>query len=270
MLKTNRIELKIFYLISMPIGHLKDISFRGKETLENTSTIIVEEYRAGKKILEQLGINFWEKKILVLNEHIERPGKLSNRYCLGVNKKNKTNLKKLRTDPNDKQFMDMFKELLGSSSAALICDAGAPILADPGFRLLEKLRHYNVRITHISGASSLISGLLLSGFNPDSFYYVGFLPQKKITREKILKGLSSFKELLVIMETPYRLSSLLQSLGRTFPHHTQISITFSLTQEEEEIYHGYLKEAIDKYLYSSKNRQPFILFLNNRGNKIKF
>lgn len=269
MSKINRIKLKAFYLISMPIGHLKDISFRGKETLESTSTIIVEEYRTGKKILEQLGINFEEKKILVLNEHVERPGKLSNRYCLEANKKNKTNLKKSWTDPNDKQFMDMFKKLLKSSSAALICDAGAPILADPGFRLLEKLRHHNVRITHISGASSLISGLLLSGFNPDSFYYVGFLPQKQIIRKKILKNLSSFKELLVIMETPYRLSSLLQSLGRTFPHHTPIAITFSLTQKEEEIYHGHLKKAIDKYSHSSKNRQPFILFLNNRGNKMK-
>ncbi len=87
------------------------------------------------------------------------------------------------------------------------------------------------------GASSLIPALTVSGFSLDQFLYYGWLSPKKDRRQAELRQLRGERRTIVLMETPYRLVTLLRDLAAAF-NQRRICIAFNLTIPDEQVFHG--------------------------------
>ncbi len=227
-------KLKLFSLISTPIGNLKDITLRALEVLKDSNAIVIENYKTGKKKLEQLGIS------------------LVNKDLWEINRKNET-----RESTN--LALTLIKNY---KTASMISDGGAPLFADPGKQLIKKLKQHHIPITFLPGASSLIAALVLCGFELESFFYAGFLPREKSQRIISLKKLKNHRCPIVFYETPYRLSAILYDLNNIFEPSTKIALCFNLTEGKETIIQKPLKE-IYQLFFKKKIKEPFVLITNS-------
>jgi 16S rRNA (cytidine1402-2'-O)-methyltransferase len=229
------LKLKEIFLISVPIGNAGDLPPRALSVLQQAEALVIEELPSAKKFLDLLGISMESKTIYQLNEH------------------------------NQKQSSRELAETLWTehTSAAIFSEAGSPLLADPGENLIAELITLGVEIRYVPGASSIVGGLLVSGFPLDHFFYAGFLPRKDDERLKKLKELKNEKSTIVILETPYRLVPLLESAEKIFSSRLPICLAFDLTTAHEEVLRGELGEIKKKCLAQPK-KSPFVLILNNR------
>src|SRR3989304_4010225 len=200
------------YLVSTPIGNYEDITLRALKVLKEVDFIICEEYKEARRLLSHYLI---EKELISLNEHNE----------------------------ND-IINEILHKILEGKSAALISDAGTPLFSDPGNLLVQICISHNIQIVPIPGANSLLPALIASGFNFEKFYYYGWLSPKKDIRRKELLQLKNRKELIVIMETPYRLIRLLEDVVSFFGKNVNIVVAFELTTEKEKFYRGTADEVL--------------------------
>tara|TARA_A100001388_G_scaffold213492_1_gene163892 strand:- start:194 stop:784 length:591 start_codon:yes stop_codon:yes gene_type:complete len=118
---------------------------------------------------------------------------------------------------------------------SLISDSGSPLISDPGNQLINFLFKNQIKVYSIPGASSLISGIQLSGFlNKKKFTFIGFLPKKKEHKVKIL--LENKNNNLIIYSTKQQLQKDIYgiaSISKTF----EIIILKEITKlYEERIY----------------------------------
>lgn len=219
------------YIVSTPIGNYDDITLRAINILHEVDFIICEEYKEAKRLLHHLKI---EKELHSLNEH------------------------------NEKEFsFDLLKLIQEKKSAALISDCGTPLFSDPGITLVNLCIESGIEIIPIPGASSLMAALVGSGFNINKFYFAGWLSPKSDLRKKELLRLKGIKELIIIMETPYRLKSILSDITKVFSEKTKGVIAFNLTLPTEQFYRGSIKDLLK--LVEEKNlKGEFVLMIDNK------
>ncbi|MBM4172661.1 MAG: 16S rRNA (cytidine(1402)-2'-O)-methyltransferase [Ignavibacteria bacterium] len=219
------------FIVSTPIGNYDDITLRAINSLKNADFIICEEFKEAKRLLSHLKI---EKELFSLNEHNE-----------------------------EESSQEIFRKIKEGKTAALISDCGTPLFSDPGFLLVQMCINSKIKIEIVPGASSLMAALVGSGFKLDKFYYAGWLSPKKDVRRKELLRLKGIKELIVLMETPYRLKAILTDMLKIFSSSVQICIAFDLTLPSEKFYRGtsaqLLKIAEEKNL-----KGEFVLIINNK------
>jgi 16S rRNA (cytidine1402-2'-O)-methyltransferase len=196
------------YIVSTPIGNLKDITLRAIEVLKEVDFILCEDTRVSINLLNHLEI---EKELISLNAYNEK-----NKIEYVVNK------------------------ILSNRSAALISDAGTPLISDPGVRLVSACIEKNIDIIPIPGASAILSALVISGLATDSFVFEGFIPQKKGRKTK-LKELAEEKRTIVIYESTYRIEKLINELNEFLPER-YIVVCRELTKKFEETWRGYPRE----------------------------
>ena len=91
---------------------------------------------------------------------------------------------------------------------ALISDAGTPLVSDPGYQLVRAVQALDMPVVPLPGPCAAITALLSSGMSSSSFVFEGFLPKKKIDREKILLEISKNEKTTIIYESPKRLRKL--------------------------------------------------------------
>jgi 16S rRNA (cytidine1402-2'-O)-methyltransferase len=219
------------YITPTPIGNYEDLTFRALDILKKVDFIICEEIKPARRLLSHFGIT---KELVALNEHNEKEisGKLADR-------------------------------LLQGESAALISDAGTPLFSDPGHLLVDYCISYKIKIIPLPGANSLLPALTASGLKLNNFYYYGWLSPKKDIRKRELYNIKKLKELIVLMETPYRLKKLLNDIINTFGKEQRIVLAYKLTMPEEVI----LRDSAIKILndVEKKNMKgEFVLLLDNR------
>jgi 16S rRNA (cytidine1402-2'-O)-methyltransferase len=219
------------YIVSVPIGNYDDITLRALKTLEMVDLIICEEIKPARRLLAHYKIT---KELFPLNEH------------------------------NENEFADeAIKEITNGKTVALISDAGTPLFSDPGTILVNRAVAKGIKIIPVPGASSLLSALVGSGFNINNFYYYGWLSPKKERRRTQLQKLRARKELLVILETPYRLKTLLHDIKKSFGEDQYIVLAYKLTQPEENFYRGKITDVI-KDVERENLKGEFVLLLDNR------
>lgn len=218
----------------MPIGNLEDITLRGVRLLKEAEIILVENFKTGKKILNQLNIDSSAKEIIPIN----RKNELSQARVVLEN-----------------MFMKYQK-------VCFISDCGHPAIADSGHVFLKHCLEYGINVRYVPGASSILGALLVSGFPNDSFYYRGFLPRQRKERNQALAKLKEIRSTIIIMETAYRLEVLISSIKKIFSPKTLLCLAFDLTTREEFVFHGQIGEAIKRYS-QIKNRQNFVLVIDN-------
>jgi 16S rRNA (cytidine1402-2'-O)-methyltransferase len=193
------------YIVSTPIGNLKDITLRAIETLNEVDFIICEDTRVTSILLKQYNII---KQLISFNAVSET-----------------------------KKIPAVIERLLRGQSYALVSDSGTPAISDPGVRLVSEAVKNEIEVITIPGATALISALTISGLPTDSFVFEGFLPQKK-GRQKNLKQLSEEKRTIVLYESSHRIKKLIDELVEYFPER-YVVVCRELTKKFEETWRGY-------------------------------
>jgi 16S rRNA (cytidine1402-2'-O)-methyltransferase len=194
----------ILYIVSTPIGNLKDITLRAIEVLKEVDFIACEDTRVSSVLINHFEI----KKELVSLNAANEGGKVDfvlNRISEG-------------------------------QSCALISDAGTPCISDPGTRLISAAIKQGIEVVPIPGPSAVVTALTISGFPSDSFVFNGFLPQKK-GRQKKLTELSGEERTIVIYESTYRIEKLLNELNEHMPERL-LAVCRELTKKFEEVWRG--------------------------------
>jgi 16S rRNA (cytidine1402-2'-O)-methyltransferase len=219
------------FLVSTPIGNPDDVTLRGLKILKETDFIICEEYREAKRFLSQHNI---VKELISLNEHNER-----------------------ETAP------DIILSLMEGKSASLISDAGTPLFSDPGSYLVELCIQNDIEIIPVPGANSLLPALIGSGFSSEKFYYYGWLSPKKDIRRQQLVKLKNIREVLVIMDTPYRLQSLMDDIIKVMGSSKPAVLAYQLTMPDEKFFRGTIGKIFN-IAVKEKLKGEFVLVINNK------
>jgi len=219
------------YLVSTPIGNYDDITLRALNILKSVDFIICEEYKEARRLLSQYQVT---KELASLNEHNENEKDIVN---------------------------DILLRLINGESAALISDCGTPLFSDPGHLLVEVCISQSIEIVPVPGASSILPALVGSGLDIEKFYYYGWLSPKKDIRKQQLQRLRSLNEVVVLMDTPYRLKSLLEDVVRVIGKNLKVVLAYQLTMNNEKFYRGTAEEVLDM---ANKNnlKGEFVLLLN--------
>ncbi|MEM5774316.1 MAG: 16S rRNA (cytidine(1402)-2'-O)-methyltransferase, partial [Anaerolineaceae bacterium] len=199
------------YITATPIGNPKDITLRAMEVLAQADAVICEEYRQGSTLLKRLGIQ--AKELIELNEHNEA-----------------------ETVPL------LIQRLVKRQAIALISDCGTPVFSDPGSLLVSSAADFEIPVYPIPGASSLMAALSIMDFRLEQFFFAGFLPPKKELRKRELEKLKNYRVPIILMDTPYRLASLLEELRGLFGGNQRLTLACDLTLPSETIFRGTLTE----------------------------
>jgi len=200
------------YIVSTPIGNLKDITLRAIETLNEVDFILCEDTRVSSILLKQYNII---KQLISFNAVSET-----------------------------KKIPTIIERLQNGQSYALISDSGTPAISDPGIRLVSEAIKNGIEVISIPGATALIAALTISGLPTDSFIFEGFLPQKK-GRQKKLGELSEEKRTIVLYESSHRIEKLIDELVQYFPER-YVVVCRELTKKFEESWRGYPAELKEK------------------------
>jgi len=102
----------------------------------------------------------------------------------------------------------MLQPLREGHNMGLLSDAGCPAVADPGVDLIAIAQSENFRVVPLVGPSSILLALMASGFNGQSFTFLGYLPVKPEEKLKAIKAMEnrvlSHNQTHIFIETPYR------------------------------------------------------------------
>ncbi len=206
----------MLYLISTPIGNLKDFTQRAIETLKKVDLILCEDTRHSLTLL----------KAHEISNKLESYHKFSEK----------------------RKLSQVIEKLKDGMEIALISDAGTPLISDPGGELVEECLREEITVTAIPGPSALITALTVSGLDAGLFQFIGFLPKKK---NQALLDLAMYPGTTICYESPKRLVSTLEALHDIIPNR-RLAVARELTKQHEEIVRGTPREVLDRF----KAREP--------------
>jgi 16S rRNA (cytidine1402-2'-O)-methyltransferase len=201
------------YLISTPIGNLADISVRALFTLASADVVVCEDTRHSRKLLSAFGIR---RRLDTYHDFSGGADRARILAALGAGK-----------------------------SVALISDAGTPLIADPGFKLVRAAIAEGFAVFAIPGPSAILAALVTSGLPSDQFFFGGFLPPKERARRDALETARVLPGTLIFYESGPRLEETLEALHAVFPDRP-IAIARELTKFYEAILRGSAAELLNE------------------------
>ena len=138
------------------------------------------------------------------------------------------------------------KPILAGESIGLLSDSGTPCIADPGAFIVSKAHELKIKVKPLVGPSSIILGLMASGFNGQNFCFHGYVPieeNKKIDFFKeIQKNIKTKQETQIFIETPYRNNKLLTDILKIDNECIKLCVATNLTDTDQVILSKSLKE----------------------------
>ncbi len=218
------------YVVATPIGNIEDLSARAIKVLGSVDIILAEDTRHSGYLLHKLGIS---TPMLAHHDHNE-----------------------------NRQVASIVNRLKNGETMALISDAGTPLISDPGYSLVIAAHEEGIRVKPVPGASALICALSVAGLATDKFVFEGYLPTRKIARQKYLQTLSNETRTLIFYEVPHRIMQSLDDLIDCFGSGRMAALAKELTKIHETVYRASLSE-IKSWLEKDKSRQKgeFVLLI---------
>lgn len=209
--REKTVEKGTLFIVSTPIGNLEDVTLRALRVLKEVPLIAAEDTRRIRKLLQAYGI---KTPVMSLYDHVEskKAPLLIARLCEGEN-------------------------------VAYVCDAGTPLISDPGYILVQRAIEAGVPVVPVPGASAVLAALSVAGLPTDQFVFCGFPPSKAARRRPFLKSLTGETRTLIFFESPRRLLACLEDLHALWGERRAV-ITRELTKKFEEIYRGTLPELL--------------------------
>ena len=204
------------YLIPVTLGeteYQKVLPEYNKKILRGIKNFIVENRRSAIRFLKlaDSSIDIDSLEFLELNEHSDL-ARISN-YL----------------DPLLKKKLPM----------GIISEAGCPAVADPGAAVVEMAQKKNLKVVPLSGPSSMIMAVMVSGLNGQSFAFNGYLPVKPNERAAKIRQLENRawneKQTQLFIEAPYRNLKMLESILNSCRNETLVCVAAGLTTEQEFI-----------------------------------
>ncbi|MRI35389.1 16S rRNA (cytidine(1402)-2'-O)-methyltransferase [Endozoicomonas sp. OPT23] len=211
----------ILYVVSTPIGNLDDMTPRGITVLKAVDVIAAEDTRHSRKLMNHFGI---ETPMVPCHEHNE-----------------------------GYQSEQLVKRLAAGESVALVSDAGTPLISDPGFVLVRKVREAGFRVVPVPGCCALIAALSVSGLATDRFYFEGFLPAKSSGRKKRLEAMAAYTHTWAVYESTHRILDSLADFKEVLGADRYIVLAREITKTFETVLAGSVEEV--EYMLQEDSNQ---------------
>ena len=192
------------YVVATPIGNLSDLSERANAVLRAAAVVAAEDTRTSGFLVKRSG---GAGKVVSLTEH-------------NVGQRTPGLLDAARTEV-----------------VALVSDAGTPVIADPGARLVEAAHAAGVRVVPIPGPSAVAAAVSAAGFEGSDFHFLGFLPRTPGEMAKRLRAAASAAAVLVFFESPGRLARSLAAVAEVL-NDPETVVCRELTKVHEEVLRG--------------------------------
>ncbi len=196
------------YIVSTPIGNLKDATYRSLELLSDVDLIAAEDTR--------------------------RTGVLLKHYEI------KTPLTSFNSYNQAKKSDRLIARLKEGHNLALVSDAGTPGVSDPLYHLVRAALAEYVSVVSLPGPSAVLAALTISGLPVNRFVFEGFLPRKK-GRKKLIEDLVQEKRTIVLFESPHRIAKTLNELYQAMGDRKAV-LARELTKIHEEVIRGTLED----------------------------
>lgn len=220
----------VLYVVATPIGNLGDISQRALDILNSVDSILAEDTRHSKRLL--------------------------NHYAIGT---------KLRAchEHNEASLIEWVTEQLRQGrNLALISDAGTPLISDPGFVLVRALRQANMHVLSVPGPSAIVAALSVAGLPSDGFVFDGFLPAKSGARCTKLAAYLHEPRTIILLESSHRIVACLTDIIAVLGQDRRVVIARELTKRFETVLDGSAQELFERLTSDSdQTRGEFVLML---------
>jgi 16S rRNA (cytidine1402-2'-O)-methyltransferase len=204
--KNNKVK-KGLYIISTPIGNLRDITLRAIDILRKSDYILCEDTRTSKILLDR-----YEVKSKLISNH-------------------KFNEKK-----NLSKVIDILKS---DTIVSLISDAGTPLISDPGAILINECFVNSIDIFPIPGASAISAAISISGFS-EKFFFYGFFPEKNNRLKEDFEKLSDLDSCIVFFISARKFNKSVKNIKKYFRGRKIL-----ICREMTKFYEEYIKSDID-------------------------
>ena len=196
------------YLVSTPLGNLKDITLRAIEVLKKSDYILCEDTRVSKNLLAKYQI---ESRLISNHKFNEK-----------------------------KNVVKIIEYLKSGKIVSLISDAGTPSISDPGSILVNQCIKNDIRIFPIPGPSAVATAISISGFS-DKFLFCGFFPNKKQQLINELKKISEFQNSIVFFISPKKINKIIPEIKKHFKGRRIV-----FCREITKIYEEFIRTNIDQ------------------------
>ena len=209
------------YVVSTPIGNLRDITLRALDVLNQADLVLAEDTRVTAKLLNAYGL---KARLERYDEHAAeavRPRILA--------------------------------ALKDGARVALVSDAGTPLISDPGYRLAKAAAEQGSPVYPVPGASALLAALAGAGLPTDRFLFAGFPPPKSAGRRGLFEELKGVRATLVFYEGGSRTAESLKDMAAVFGAGRPAAVARELTKLHETFLRASLGElAADPRLADPK------------------
>ncbi len=220
-------------LVPTPVGNLGDMTFRGVEALKAADTVIAEDTRSARRLLQHFKI---EKKIISFHK-----------------------------DNEHRMVEPLLAILAKGETLALISDAGTPGISDPGFLLVRACVEKEIPVETLPGATAFVPALVSSGLPADRFFFEGFLPAKK-GRNKRLAEIASLPHTLVLYESPHRLIRTLRDLAEKLGSSRRAVVAKEISKIHETYFRGTLGELAAQFEnLPGKPKGEYVIIVEGKG-----
>jgi len=204
--KINKLKYGL-YVVSTPIGNLRDITLRAIEILKQSEYILCEDTRVSKNLLKKYNI----KSQLISNHKF-----------------------------NESKNISKIIEILDSKKiVSIISDAGTPCISDPGTVIINECIKHNIDVYPISGPSAVSAAVSISGFS-EKYYFYGFFPQKNKNLKEDFNILSNLDCSIVFFISPKKINKAIEPIKNFFSGRKIL-----ICREISKFYEEYLRTNVD-------------------------
>lgn len=218
--------LGTLYIVATPIGNMSDMTFRAVETLKTVDTVLCEDTRVTKNLLDRYEI---KTPTMSFHQHSDM-----------------------------RRVKEVEAMLQSGKNVALVTDAGTPGISDPGNLLVSYLVKKGITVYPIPGASAVITALSISGFPTDTFTFKGFPPHKN-KRQRYFQEVAAIEHTVAFYESGHRIHKCLNDLAVVLQEGRQVMIGRELTKKFETIYRGTIQEII---ALNMNEKGEFVVVIN--------
>lgn len=203
----------VLYVVDTPIGNLADLTRRAEQVLQEVSLVIAEDTRRTRKLLSHLDTS---ARMMSFHEHSD-----------------------------EGRQREVLRGIQDVMEAALVSDAGSPVVSDPGAKLVRAAQADGIQVVPIPGPSAVTASLALSGFPADRYWFAGYPPDRDPARERWMASLRTETDTVVVFVAPHDLRDLLSELAGTMPDR-RVAATNELTKEHESVVHDSVSGLADR------------------------
>lgn len=228
------------YLIPVPLSDVAPESVlpaANVEVVRSLKYFVVENLRSARRFLKACdrSIDIDSLTIVELNEHTP-PGEVGG----------------------------LLAPVIDGADCGVISEAGCPGVADPGADIVALAQRHGVKVVPLVGPSSILMGLMGSGFNGQNFAFLGYLPIEAPKRTAALRDMQQRvmrnSQTQIFIETPYRNNRLIRELTAGLPGHMLLCVASDITGPRQSIITRPLSEWMSADYNYDKIPTIFLLY----------